>query len=62
MAKAPAGLSQLKHSYESQEMYGDNYGYRSSLNQTMVDHPSQSHKAARRFSPSEWGCCFGHWK
>lgn len=33
-----SGLLQLKHSYEANEMYGDNYGYRSGLNQSMVDH------------------------
>jgi hypothetical protein len=33
-----SGLLQLKHSYESSEMYGDNYGYRSGLNQSMVNH------------------------
>ena len=33
-----SGLLQLRHSYESSEMYGDNYGYRSGLNQSMVDH------------------------
>lgn len=33
-----SGLLQLKHSYEPDEMYGDNYGYRSGLNQSMVDH------------------------
>ena len=33
-----SGLLQLNHSYESAEMYGDNYGYRSGLNQSMVDH------------------------
>lgn len=33
-----SGLLQLKHSYEVSEMYGDNYGYRSGLNQSMVDH------------------------
>lgn len=31
-------LLQLRHSYEASEMYGDNYGYRSGLNQSMVDH------------------------
>jgi len=31
-------LVQLKHSYDAGEMYGDNYGYRSGLNQSMVDH------------------------
>ena len=33
-----SGLVQLKHSYNADEMYGDNYGYRSGLNQSMVDH------------------------
>lgn len=32
------GLVQLNHSYEAREMYGENYGYRSSQNQTMIDH------------------------
>ena len=33
-----SGLVQLKHSVEPAEMYGDNYGYRSGLNPTMVKH------------------------
>lgn len=33
-----SGLLQLKHTYEPSEMYGDNYGYRSGLNQSMVNH------------------------
>ena len=33
-----SGLVQLKHSVEPGEMYGDNYGYRSGLNPTMVKH------------------------
>jgi len=33
-----SGLLQLKHTYDSSEMYGDNYGYRSGLNQSMVSH------------------------
>jgi 2-polyprenyl-3-methyl-5-hydroxy-6-metoxy-1,4-benzoquinol methylase len=33
-----SGLLQLKHSYNPAEMYGANYGYRSGLNQSMVDH------------------------
>jgi hypothetical protein len=32
------GLLQLHHSYEATEMYGANYGYRSGLNQSMVNH------------------------
>jgi len=33
-----SGLVQLKHSYNPAEMYGENYGYRSGLNQSMVEH------------------------
>lgn len=32
------GLVQLRHSYDHSEMYGVNYGYRSSLNKSMVRH------------------------
>jgi SAM-dependent methyltransferase len=32
------GLVQLQQSYNLDEMYGENYGYRSSLNQAMVKH------------------------
>ena len=32
------GLLQLEHSYDLEEMYGDNYGYRSGLNASMVLH------------------------
>lgn len=32
------GLLQLAHSYDLDELYGDNYGYRSGLNKSMVDH------------------------
>lgn len=32
------GLVQLKHSYDHDEMYGNNYGYRSGLNKSMVNH------------------------
>lgn len=32
------GLLQLEHSYDTGEMYGENYGYRSGLNQSMISH------------------------
>lgn len=32
------GLLQLEHSYDSTEMYGENYGYRSGLNASMAAH------------------------
>ena len=31
-------LLQLRHSFDLEEMYGENYGYRSSLNSSMVSH------------------------
>ncbi len=33
-----SGLLQLAHSFNPTEMYGENYGYRSGLNQSMVQH------------------------
>jgi NDP-4-keto-2,6-dideoxyhexose 3-C-methyltransferase len=35
------GLLQLQHNYDSGEMYGDEYGYRSGLNASMVAHLQQ---------------------
>ena len=43
-----SGLLQLKHTYESSEMYGDNYGYRSGLNQSMVDHLTNKVRSLER--------------
>ena len=40
-----SGLVQLKQSYNPSEMYGDNYGYRSGLNQSMVKHLATKVKA-----------------
>jgi len=36
--KAGCGLLQMRHSYSPPEMYGENYGYRSGLNRSMVEH------------------------
>ena len=36
--KSHCGLVQLKHTYRLDELYGDNYGYRSGLNISMVKH------------------------
>ncbi len=36
--EAACGLLQLEHSYDLREMYGENYGYRSALNMSMVSH------------------------
>lgn len=35
---AECGCVQLRHSFEKEKMYGENYGYRSGLNQSMVAH------------------------
>jgi hypothetical protein len=44
-----SGLLQLQHSYEPSEMYGDNYGYRSGLNQSMVNHLTDKVAYLERF-------------
>ncbi len=38
MGENSCGLVQMQYSYSLSEMYGDNYGYRSGLNKSMVDH------------------------
>jgi hypothetical protein len=43
-----SGLLQLKQSYSLDEMYGDNYGYRSGLNTSMVKHLEQKIKTLER--------------
>ena len=50
-----SGLLQLKHTYNSSEMYGDNYGYRSGLNQSMVDHLSNKVAYLERLNPLNSG-------
>ncbi|MEK6614754.1 MAG: hypothetical protein AABZ32_01385 [Bacteroidota bacterium] len=36
--KDHCGLVQLRHNYDLEKLYGDNYGYRSGLNNSMVRH------------------------
>lgn len=43
------GLLQLKQSYDLGEMYGDNYGYRSGLNASMVKHLTNKVRGLERF-------------
>jgi hypothetical protein len=43
-----SGLLQMKQSYSLDEMYGDNYGYRSGLNASMVRHLQQKIKTLER--------------
>lgn len=52
---AESGLLQLRHTYNSSEMYGDNYGYRSGLNQSMVDHLSNKVTYLERLNPLNAG-------
>jgi hypothetical protein len=50
-----SGLLQLKHSYNAAEMYGDNYGYRSGLNQSMVDHLTHKVRYLERLAEPKSG-------
>jgi hypothetical protein len=50
-----SGLLQLAHSYDPSEMYGDNYGYRSGLNQSMVDHLTEKVAYLERLNPLKAG-------
>ncbi|GAC1309803.1 MAG: class I SAM-dependent methyltransferase [Mucilaginibacter sp.] len=43
-----SGLLQMKQSYSLDEMYGDNYGYRSGLNSSMVFHLNNKIKTLER--------------
>jgi len=45
---ADCGLVQLRESYDLGELYGDNYGYRSGLNRSMVEHLGNKVAALRR--------------
>jgi hypothetical protein len=45
-----SGLLQLSHSYDLGEMYGENYGYRSGLNRSMVDHLTQKIRELERWA------------
>ena len=49
------GLLQLLHSYEAPEMYGENYGYRSGLNASMVEHLTSKARYLERMRPLSAG-------
>ncbi|KAB2917446.1 MAG: class I SAM-dependent methyltransferase [Hyphomicrobiaceae bacterium] len=53
--KDVCGLLQLAHSYDLGEMYGDNYGYRSGLNASMVRHLASKVEAIRALVPLSAG-------
>jgi GDP-mannose 4,6-dehydratase len=44
-ATEACGLVQLRQTYDLDELYGENYGYRSSLNRSMIDHLAQKARA-----------------
>lgn len=50
-----SGLVQLNHSYDLDQMYGMNYGYRSGLNRSMVDHLTQKIQYLQRLRPLSKG-------
>ena len=50
-----SGLLQLNHSYDLDEMYGLNYGYRSGLNDSMVQHLRNKVKHLLRLRPVQTG-------
>lgn len=50
-----SGLLQLNHTYDLGEMYGENYGYRSGLNATMVQHLQQKVKFLQKIKPVVFG-------
>lgn len=52
--KNSCGLLQLAHSFDSSEMYGFNYGYRSGLNKSMVTHLGEKVKTLlATYAPAE---------
>jgi len=48
-------LVQLDHSFDAAEMYGDNYGYRSGLNRSMVEHLQNKCRALERVAALKSG-------
>src|SRR5215471_321861 len=50
-------LLQLRHSYSLAEMYGENYGYRSCLNASMVAHLRNKVAPLERMRPLAAGDC-----
>lgn len=50
-----SGLLQLAHSFDLGEMYGENYGYRSGLNRSMVEHLTQKVRELERLADLQPG-------
>ena len=53
--KGGCGLVQLKQSYSPDAMYGSNYGYRSGLNQSMINHLKKRAQLAMEIAKPEKG-------
>jgi NDP-4-keto-2,6-dideoxyhexose 3-C-methyltransferase len=53
--EAGCGLLQLGHTYDVAEMYGENYGYRSGLNPSMVAHLQEKVRRIRKRLPLSAG-------
>ena len=49
------GLVQLRQTYDLDELYGENYGYRSSLNRSMIDHLAQKAASLSRLAALKTG-------
>jgi NDP-4-keto-2,6-dideoxyhexose 3-C-methyltransferase len=55
MGATACGLLQLEHSFDLGEMYGDNYGYRSGLNVSMVAHLKEKVRRISKLVPLREG-------
>jgi len=49
------GLVQVMHNYDLEKLYGDNYGYRSGLNQSMVNHLNKKVEEIKNLVPLKSG-------
>ena len=49
------GLVQLRQTYDLDQMYGENYGYRSSLNRSMIDHLAQKAASLQQLASLKTG-------
>jgi NDP-4-keto-2,6-dideoxyhexose 3-C-methyltransferase len=52
---AACGLVQLRHNFAAGELYGENYGYRSGLNRSMVEHLHRKADALQALVPLRAG-------
>ena len=56
-------LLQLEHNFDSNEMYGENYGYMSSLNKSMESHLKlKAISLLKKYNLKTNDCIFRYWK